>query len=60
MKKLILFGLFALALAGFSSCKLTKCDCPSSMSYRVNGNDEATIRANCEAQSNGYCTYYEK
>jgi|GEM_PF-2421907 len=58
MKKAILFGLFALTIASFSSCiKMTKCDCPAGTSLSVNGNDDYEIRANCESKSGGVCTY---
>lgn len=58
MKKFILLSLLALSLVSLNSCvKLTKCQCPSGTSLSVNGNDDYEIRANCEAKSNGVCTY---
>lgn len=57
MKKIILLALFAGSLSLTSCIKLTSCDCYTGKTLKVNGNDASTIRANCEMQSGGDCTY---
>lgn len=57
MKKIILLALFAGSMSLTSCIKLTTCDCYTGKTLKVNGNDASTIRANCEMQSGGDCTY---
>jgi hypothetical protein len=57
MKKIILLALFAGSLSLTSCIKLTKCECYTGKTLKVNGNDASEIRANCESQSGGDCTY---